>query len=45
LRDADAEPAVGGDGAAEIFGKCRVTVARQPIIVAKACADLLDGDA
>jgi hypothetical protein len=43
LRNADAEPAVGGDGAAEILGKCRVAVACEPIVVAKARTDFLDG--
>jgi hypothetical protein len=42
LWDADAEPAIGRDGAAEILGKCAVAVACQPIIVAKARADFLD---
>jgi hypothetical protein len=42
LRDADAKPAVGGDGAVEIFRKCAVAVALEPIIVAKARADFLN---
>jgi hypothetical protein len=42
LRNADAEPAIGGDGAAEIFGKFPVAVAFEPIIVGKARADFLD---
>jgi hypothetical protein len=42
LRNADAEPAAGGDGAAEFFGKFPVAVAREPIIVVKARADFFD---
>jgi len=42
LRDADAEPAIGCDGAAEILGKGAVAVARQPIVVVKARADFFD---
>ncbi len=41
LRDADAEPAAGGDGAAEFFGKRPVAITLEPIIVAKARADFL----
>jgi hypothetical protein len=42
LRNADAEPAVGRDGAAEILWKCPVAIALQPIIVAEARTDFLD---
>ena len=42
FRDADAEPAVVGERAIELFGKFAVAVALQPIIVAKARADFLD---
>jgi len=43
LRDADAEPAVGSDGAAKILRECAVAVALEPIVVAKTRAGFLDG--
>ena len=42
LRDADAEPAIGGKRTMERVGKFAVAVAIEPIIVAEARADLLD---
>jgi hypothetical protein len=42
LRDADAEPAVGSQGAIELLGKLAVVVALEPIIVAKTRADFFD---
>jgi hypothetical protein len=42
LRDADAEPAVVGERAIELLGEFAVAVARQPIVVGKPRADLLD---
>ncbi len=45
LRDTHAEPAGIGERAIKFFGKFAVTVAREPIFVAKARADFFDGSA
>jgi hypothetical protein len=42
LRDADAEPAVIGQRAVKLVRELPVAVALEPIIVAEACANLLD---
>jgi hypothetical protein len=42
LRNADTEPAIGGERAIKLLGKFTVAVALEPIIVAKARADFFD---
>jgi hypothetical protein len=42
LRDADAEPSVIGKGAVEVLREAAVVVLGEPVVVAKARADLLD---
>jgi hypothetical protein len=42
LRDADTEPAVGGERAIKLVGEFAVTVALEPIIVAEARADFFN---
>ena len=42
LRDADAEPAIGGERTMERVGEFAVAVALEPIIVTEARTDLLD---
>jgi hypothetical protein len=42
FRNTDAEPAIGGQRAMELFGKFAVAVAFEPIVVAEARANLFD---
>jgi hypothetical protein len=42
LRDADAEPAVGGECAVKIFREFAVAIALEPIIVTETRADFLN---